>query len=196
MSKDWNKAYDIGETPWDKGYASPALNAFLGSYPLTGSVLVPGCGTGHDVRLLAAQGVEVVGMDIAPNAIRKAKAFLPTGKEYYELGDFLQFDSSHYGVYDWVVEHTCLCAIDPLERPAYVRALKKALKPSGQYLAVLFREVRDPTSNGPPYPISRQQCDALFGDAFEMVKSYVPEQSYSCRPFGTEELCWMQMRLD
>ena len=104
MGKDWNKAYDIGETPWDKGYASPALNAFLGSYPLTGSVLVPGCDTGHDVRLLAAQGAEVVGMDIAPNAIRKAKAFLPTGKECYELGDFLQFDSSHCGVYDWVVE--------------------------------------------------------------------------------------------
>ena len=75
MGKDWDKAYDIGETPWDKGYASPALNAFLESYPLTGSVLVPGCGTGHDVRLLAAQGTEVVGIDIAPSAIRKAKAF-------------------------------------------------------------------------------------------------------------------------
>lgn len=194
MGKDWNKAYEIGETPWDKGFASPVLKAFLESYPLVGSILVPGCGTGHDVRLLAAQGADVVGMDIAPSAIGKAKAFLPTGKECYELENFLQLDPSHYGVYDWVIEHTCLCAIRPSERQSYVKALKRALKPNGQYLAVFFRKVRDSSSDSPPYPISRQQSDDLFVDAFEIVKSYVPEQSYKCRPFGAEELCWMQLR--
>ena len=52
--KDWDKAYQEGETPWDKGYASPAIAEWLQKNSLEGGVLVPGCGLGHDVRLLAS----------------------------------------------------------------------------------------------------------------------------------------------
>ncbi|MFM8766042.1 MAG: thiopurine S-methyltransferase, partial [Spartobacteria bacterium] len=47
---DWNTRYVAGDTPWDKGTAHPALVARLQNQPLKGSVLVPGCGAGHDVR--------------------------------------------------------------------------------------------------------------------------------------------------
>jgi methyl halide transferase len=52
---DWESAYVLGETPWDKGFASPPLSWFLqlGQWLPAGRVLVPGCGRGHDVRLLA-----------------------------------------------------------------------------------------------------------------------------------------------
>jgi hypothetical protein len=59
MARDWNAAYEGGETPWDKGYASPPLIEFLNFQPISGRVLVPGCGAGHDVRALAAEGAEV-----------------------------------------------------------------------------------------------------------------------------------------
>ena len=29
MARDWNAAYEEGDTPWDKGYASPPLIEFL-----------------------------------------------------------------------------------------------------------------------------------------------------------------------
>lgn len=194
MSKDWDKAYEQGDTPWEKGYASPPLEAFLDRHSVSGRMLVPGCGSGHDVRLLAAHGAEVVGMDIAPGAIRKAESAPVVGGERYELGDFLSMEACHHSAYDWVVEHTCLCAIEPSERSAYAAAVRKALKPGGQFLAVFFREVSDYCGDGPPHPISRSETDALFGEDFERVDAFVPERSYPSRPFGAEEVVWWRLR--
>jgi methyl halide transferase len=58
--------------PWEKGEPSPGLVDFLTSHPdlPRGSVLVPGCGTGHDARVWAKAGVNVTGVDLAPSAIR------------------------------------------------------------------------------------------------------------------------------
>ena len=194
MAKDWDAAYEAGETPWDKGYASPPLVEFLKRQAISGRVLVPGCGTGHDVRALAAQGAEVVGMDIAPGALRKATTFPLTGGEFYTQGDFLNLDASHRGVFDWVVEHTCLCALDPSQRAAYAAAVRAALNQGGQYLAVFFREVSDYDGDGPPHPISREEIESLFGDSFEMIESFVPQVSYPSRPVGAEEVCWMRLK--
>ena len=194
MAKDWNAAYEVGETPWDKGYASPPLIEFLNFQPILGRVLVPGCGAGHDVRALAAEGVEVIGLDIAPRGIDKAETFPVSCGERYELGDFLNLGKQYHHSFDWIVEHTCLCAIDPSEREAYARSVAQALKPDGKYLAIFFREVSDYQGNGPPYPISREQSDILFGNSFELVKSFVPQQTYPSRVIGAEEVCWMRLK--
>jgi SAM-dependent methyltransferase len=53
---------------------------------MTGRVLVPGCGSGHDVRAIAQKKTAlVVGMDIAPSAIRTASAFPVEVNESYIL---------------------------------------------------------------------------------------------------------------
>ena len=194
MARDWNAAYEEGDTPWDKGCASPPLIEFLKLQSISGRVLVPGCGAGHDVRALAAQGAEVVGLDIALRGIHKAKAFPVSCDERYELGDFLNLEKQYHSSFDWVVEHTCLCAIDTGEREAYARSVVQALKPDGNYLAVFFREVSSYQGNGPPHPISREQSDALFGDTFELIKSFVPQQTYPSRTIGAEEVCWMRLK--
>ena len=194
MSRDWNSAYENDDTPWDKGYAAPPLAEFLERQTIAGKVLVPGCGTGHDVRLLARQGAEVTGLDIAPGALRKAERFLAVGRERYVLGDFLLPDEKHRGVFDWVVEHTCLCAIEPKDREGYVQSLKRALKPGGQFLAVFFREVTNDAGEGPPHPISAKEIDRLFGKGFEFLESFTPRQTYPSRPVGCEEVRWMRRR--
>ena len=194
MSRDWNKAYAEEDTPWDKGYAAPPLVEFLQKHRISGRVLVPGCGTGHDVRALAAQGAEVLGLDIAPGAIAKAEAFPLAGTESYELGDFLYPAVKHHGAYDWVFEHTCLCALDPEERQAYITAVKKALRPGGNYLVVFFREVEDYTGEEPPHPISRSESDTLLGEDFLLQESFVPQQTYPSRPIGAEEVCWYRRK--
>ena len=194
MARDWNAAYKLGDTPWDKGYASPPLIEFLKRQSIFGRVLVPGCGAGHDVRALAAQGAEVVGLDIALGGIHKAKAFPVSRGERYELGDFLNLEKQYHSSFDWIVEHTCLSAIDLGEREAYARSVALALKPDGNYLAVFFREVSDYQGNAAPHPISREQCDALFGDTFELIKTFVPQQTYPSRTIGAEEVCWMRFK--
>lgn len=194
MARDWNAAYETGETPWDKGYASPPLGLFLERRRVEGRVLVPGCGTGHDVRLLAGQGAEVLGLDVAPNALKLAEKFERSGQETYALGDFLSLDPAHHEGFDWVFEHTCLCAIEPGQRAAYVQSVQRSLRPNGYYLAVFFREVSDYTGDGPPHPVSREESSSLFGDGFEQIDAFVPKDSYPGRPFGAEEVVLFRKR--
>src|SRR6188508_3005688 len=68
----WEERYQSGDMPWEKGEASPGLIDFLAAHPELprGSVLVPGCGTGHDARVWAKAGFTVTGVDLAPSAIR------------------------------------------------------------------------------------------------------------------------------
>ena len=194
MPRDWNRAYDEDDTPWDKGYASPPLGEFLEKHSIAGSVLIPGCGSGHDVRLVAKSDTRVVGMDIAPSALKKAKTFPQPSNVTYAQGDFLNPEQAHVAKYDWVVEHTCLCAIEPHERAAYVKALRSVLKPNGCYIAVFFREVADPAGGGPPHPISEEETNALFSGAFELIDSFVPTKIYPSRPLGGEQVCLWRSR--
>ena len=55
------------EEHWPHGPASPGLVDFLTAHPELehGTVCVPGCGTGHDVRAWAKAGFDAVGFDIA-----------------------------------------------------------------------------------------------------------------------------------
>ena len=55
---DWESKYQAGDMPWEKGEASPGLVDFLAAHPELprGTVCVPGCGTGHDVRAWAQAG--------------------------------------------------------------------------------------------------------------------------------------------
>ena len=194
MPRDWNSAYENDDTPWDKGVAAPPLAEFLERHQVSGEVLVPGCGAGHDVRLLAKQGAEVVGLDIAPAGVEKARSFPVENSERYALGDFLKLGPEYHGQFDYVFEHTCLCAIEPSERRAYAESLRLALKPGGHYLAVFYRQVSDYDGDGPPHPISSDEIDALFGEHFEVIESFVPERTYDSRPVGAEEVALMRLR--
>jgi hypothetical protein len=194
MPKDWNAAYENDITPWDKGFAAPPLSEFLETHLITGQVLVPGAGTGHDVRLLAKQGAQVVGLDISARAVRKAEGFDRVNQERFEVGDFLELPTQFHGQFDYVVEHTCLCALDPEQRAAYALSVKRALRAGGHYLAVFYRVVKDYDKDGPPHPISTEQIEALFGADFEMLKIIVPLHSYPGRSFGSEEVRFMRLK--
>ena len=191
MSKNWNKAYAEGDTPWDKGYASPPLKAFLKTHRIEGTALVPGCGAGYDVRLLAEQGATVLGLDIAPLALEKARLVPSAGNENYLLADFLKLPTKHHGRFDTVVEHTCLCALDPTDREAYVQSVCQALRPNGKYLAVFFRKVSTYNGKDPPHPISGDEIEALFFDKFKVLEQTIPQETYPGRPVGSEEVFLM-----
>jgi hypothetical protein len=70
----WEARYQSGDSHWDKGAPAPGLVEFLqehGELP-RGSVAVPGCGFGHDVRCWSEFGFNAAGFDIAPSAIQRA----------------------------------------------------------------------------------------------------------------------------
>ena len=185
---DWEQQYRLGDTPWDKGAPSPPLVDWLSRSPVLGDILVPGCGLGHDVRALAGQTsqagrIQVVGLDFSPSAIRAAEAVTPAGSETYLVGDLFDLSPGLTGKFDWVVEHTCFCAIDPVRRPDYVSAVHAALKPDGRLLAVFYLHPNDPGEErtGPPFGTSLAELDALFSSKFEKVDEYLPTHSYRGR---------------
>ncbi|MEX1117710.1 MAG: methyltransferase domain-containing protein [Terrimicrobiaceae bacterium] len=177
----WQARYEAGEAHWDKGAAAPPLLEYLESQPVAGRVLVPGCGSGHDVRTLAAQGAEVVGMDFAPGAIAAANTHPNHENTQFVLGDFLNLDPKFYGTFDWIFEHTCFCAIDPKRRPDYLRSCLQALKPRGKLLAVFYINPDQDEPDHPPFRSSPEELDQWFLPHFEILHQQVPTQSYEGR---------------
>jgi methyl halide transferase len=51
----WQQRFEAGNVPWDRGRPSPQLAAWLAAgVPHVGqSVIVPGCGSGYEVAVLA-----------------------------------------------------------------------------------------------------------------------------------------------
>ena len=182
MPTDWEDRYRTGDMPWEKGAPHPALVDFLKRSQVHGRVLVPGCGTGHDVRALAATADEVIGLDIAPSAIARAKAQPAVGGERYQSGDLFALPEKLRGVFDVVFEHTCFCAIDPSLRADYVAAVAGALKPGGHLLAVFYLDPGlDPGETGPPFGVTREELDTFFSPRFTLVREWKPAATYPGR---------------
>ena len=176
---DWEVRYQAGDTPWDEGYAAPALTEFLTRHPILGEVLVPGSGPGHDARALAAQANSVTGLDLSSTAIALAQSFPPAGNERYEQGDLFDLPASWSGRFDWVVEHTCFCAIPPESRCDYVRAIAAVLKPGGHYFAIFYIDPAAP--KGPPHGTTREEIKQLFEADFELQEEWLPSEAFEGR---------------
>ena len=185
---DWDKRYRTGETPWEKGAPAPPLLEWLGRRGgMQGGVLVPGCGLGHDVRAIAAvsPGAQVVGLDLAASALDQARRFSLAGKETYQLADIFVLPIELTNRFEWVFEHTCFCAIEPWQRPNYVRGVIRALRPEGMLLAIFFLNPWDPgeapEGGGPPFAVTREELESLFANHFELVEELKPHTAYPGR---------------
>ena len=187
----WENRYRTQDMPWEKGAPSPGLVDFLEAHPVLprGTVCVPGCGTGHDVRAWAACGFEAVGFDLAPSAIRLAReatAAAGLRAEYYQA-DFLRDPPPRQ--FQWVFEHTLFCAIQPSERDMYVQAVLNWLPAGGHYLAVNYLI---PDEDGPPFGTTLQELYDRFMPHFDLLQETVP-RSYPNRT-GLERMLWWKRK--
>jgi methyl halide transferase len=186
---NWDEQYQSKDTPWEKGAAAPPLLEWLRKRgPLKGEVLVPGCGYGHDVRAVAAASSEsvVVGIDIAATALKEALTYPGVGREVFQSADIFALPESLQKRFDWVVEHTCFCAIQPERRVDYVKMAVSALKPSGSLLAIFFLNPWDaedevPEGGGPPFGVTKEELDTLFKSQFDLIEELRPTIAYPGR---------------
>jgi len=179
---DWDRRYREGSDGWELGRPAPPVAAFLQGDPLAprppGLVLVPGCGRGHEARLLACLGFETVGLDISGEALRQARHL--HGDDPPRLlwlqanlldAEALAAAGLGPGSLAGVVEHTCFCAIDPALRPAYLETVTRLLAPGGWLLGLFWCHGR---AGGPPYGADPGELARQLGQAGLVRELWTP----------------------
>ncbi len=182
----WEERYLKNKMPWDIGEAAPAFVKYFCSRDLprqvstawqapTGlKIAVLGCGRGHDAFYLAnINNLEVYGFDFSESAVK----FCNEAKEkknlknifFYNVNFFdLKKENQWKGFFDFVIEHTSLCAIDPLRRKEYADLIKYLLKPKGKLAGLFF--IRPIELGGPPFGITQEEIRDLFKNNFAEVE--------------------------
>ncbi|MCC5806841.1 MAG: methyltransferase domain-containing protein [Opitutales bacterium] len=173
--EEWSQRYREGRTGWDIGGSPPELAPFIASLPPARSVLIPGCGKGHEVAAFREAGHRVVAVDYAEGAVEAARQNLGKHAECVRLADFFDESALPAASFDICYERTFLCAIPVARRSDYTRRVRSLLRPGGR-LAGLFL-YGDPDPDGPPFPLLDDERKSLLGAHFNLLES---------RPTGSE----------
>lgn len=173
-SEYWENCYQEGTTRWDLGQAAPPFVSLLNSTdaPSPGRVAVLGCGRGYDALLFSDRGFKVIGFDFAASAITDATTLAKTAKSPAQFlqRDIFDLPEEFDSYFDYIVEHTCFCAIDPIQRPAYVQVAKSILKPQAELIGLFFTHNRP---GGPPFGVTPKEIQEYFAKDFEII-SLIP----------------------
>ncbi|MBI3886301.1 MAG: methyltransferase domain-containing protein [Opitutae bacterium] len=163
----WDTRYAAGQTPWDFGGVPRRLHEFLQAHPAGGTVLIPGCGFGHELTAFAAAGWRATAVDFSRTAVEQARTRL--GAPHAERvmhGDFFHHDFAD-APFDLIYERTFFCALPPAQRTVLVQRAAHLLKP-GDTLAGFFYYGTEP--GGPPYALDPAAEPALFRPHFVTVR--------------------------
>ena len=165
MARDWEGRYADGNTPWDHGRPDRELLKLLESGRLPrGRALDVGCGTGTNVRYLAAQGYDALGIDIAQAAIDRAQetpAADGSGAVSFQRLDFLE-EPLPEGSFDLIFDRGCFHVFDHAEeRERFAARVAGALSPEGLWISLIGCTEGAPRDTGPPRRSARDVIDAV-----------------------------------
>jgi SAM-dependent methyltransferase len=158
----WNDAYTQGRPPWDIGAPQPAFVGLAAQGEISSPVLDSGCGTGENSLMLAAHGLDVTGVDIAPAAIERArlKAAQRGLQARFEVGNVLELDGLSRR-FTTIVDCGCFHTFDDERRLRYVESLAGVLADGGVVHLLCFSD-QVPGLCG-PRRVSQAELRAAFG---------------------------------
>lgn len=149
----WDQRYADGELPWDSGKEDVHLGEAIERHGIAaGKALEIGCGTGTNTIWLARQGFEMIGLDLAQNAIAKAEAKVAEARVTCELlvGDFL-VDEIPGGPFRFVYDRGVLHVFDTAEeRSRFASRVAELLAPGGMWHSLIGSTDGPPRDTGPP----------------------------------------------
>lgn len=193
--KQWNSFYEESVYPWDRGGPSLALKDILIQRPDLipppepgATALVPGCGFGHDVILLASLGYDVWGLDVSERGLEMARQNEQETRDEYKmreghsrgtihwtLANFFALDWTNgagtggAGKFDLIFDYTFLCAL-PLElRPRWSKQMTTLLTSNGRLICLEFPAGKPLREIGPPWGLNPGVYEALLAQPGEEV---------------------------
>ncbi len=171
----WNSRYEAGQMPWEFAGVPADLQKFLKQKPKgsaaanRGRVLIPGCGSGHEIRAFVESGFEVTAIDFAAKAVERAhKLAGPELASHIIQGDFFSHELP-LGSFDYVYERTFLCSLTPDRREAYRNRVFSLLKPGGYLIGYFYYQI-PVLKDGPPFGFAWGTADELFARHFILTK--------------------------
>ncbi|MCL4395551.1 MAG: TPMT family class I SAM-dependent methyltransferase [Chloroflexi bacterium] len=188
----WEEIYQQGRAGWDLGGPTPVFLRLLqvGEFA-PGRMLVPCAGRGHDAREFARYGFTVDAVEFAQDA---AEAILARQDAQAPVAlfqrDLFELPTEWRGRYDYVLEYTCFCAIDPVRRAEYADLVTRLLKPGGHLIHLAFP--LDEHGGGPPFSVSAAEIVHLYETrGVKLLRRETPADSVPQRR-GSEELLIFQ----
>jgi cyclopropane fatty-acyl-phospholipid synthase-like methyltransferase len=183
----FDAAYE-GTPPWDIGRPQKAFVELVRKGEITGSVLDIGCGTGEHALFFAEKGLEVLGIDSAPLAIRKAQEKaagrgLPV--------NFLVLDALHLSrldrKFDTATDSGLFHTLSDEDRPVFVENLAAVLSPGGNYFMLCFSDL-EPGGYG-PRRITRDEIEDCFRDGWSI--NYIRPATFESRTRAEGPRAWL-----
>jgi SAM-dependent methyltransferase len=157
----WDTRFRDGVTPWDAGAAPAQLALWLREKKPGLKVLIPGCGSGYEVRRFAEHGHEVLAIDFSQEAVDIARRKLGL---QVRKADFFALDE---GPYDVVYERAFLCALPRALWAQWARRMAELVRPGGELAGFFYL---DDNPRGPPFGASRDRLSQLLASAFERTE--------------------------
>ena len=187
----WEACYESEMDGWDIGGPTPVFERLATKIP-KGRICVIGCGRGYDAVTFAKAGFEVTAIDFAKTAVLASRE--NARKEEVEMTvlreDFFDLPDELHDQFDYVLEYTCFCAINPERRFEYDRVIWKLLKPEGKLLGLFFPLDKNVDEGGPPWGVNISELHALFGLHWNLESEEMPKESIEPRADREIMMIW------
>ena len=182
LNKFWDECYQNNDTGWDLGKPTPIFVDWCNNLNSSKKICVPGSGNGYDSLYFASKGHQVTAIDFSGEPIKRLKKYAKKNnlditvlqKNIFDLNIELQ------NSFDYIVEYTCYCAIDPEMRNKYINVMYDLLKDKGEFIGIFFPLNKDISEGGPPFGVNLSETISQFLNKFKLVNSI--EHPLSIKP--------------
>lgn len=181
----WQSRWRNDKIGWHMDVVYPPLRKHWPQLSLKSQarVLVPLCGRSHDMKWLAQQNFQVIGVEVSQKALRdfmnqwdekfstnSSHGFTIYKSASIELwqGDFMKIPERKIKPVDAVYDKAAIVALPKKMRTEYANKLLELCDDHTQILLQTF-EYKQNEMNGPPFSVDEEEINQHFGDYFSIT---------------------------